>query len=240
VRANGQAPHFVELNASLGPSRCADRILAAPPMSEEERTTLILGEWQGTVNVEAYPTVDHFHEAVDRELRDRRGVGRLRHVPVISEGRKPTKRPKLNDDRPLRPLFAQVVDRNRELLPREIASLLDDQPAIVDWSRRPLWHLLAYWTIVTHGKSRGQRRIIVSRLYRTEPDVVTDEMLRYVMWHELLHDLLPGQQHDTQFRDLEHRWPDATALDGEWYSLHDRYLFPHGAAARKAVHVRVG
>ena len=92
VRMNGQAPPFVELEAPLGPSRCADRILAAGSIAEEERTKLILDEWRGTVNVEAYPTADHFHEAVERELRDRRRTGRLRHSPPLT-GHKPTKRP---------------------------------------------------------------------------------------------------------------------------------------------------
>jgi superfamily II DNA or RNA helicase len=242
VRANSQTPPFIELTASLGPSRAADHILAAGPMSEDERTSLILEEWRGTVNVEAYPSVDHFHEAVDRELRDRRALGRLRHVPVLSEGRKPTRRPKFvdNDERPLTPLLAQVVDRGRELLPQDLGLLLDDEPPTVGWSRRRTWHLLAYWTIATHGRSRGERRIVVSSLYRTETNVVTDEMLRYLLWHELLHDLLPGQQHDSQFRDMEHRWPDAAALDGEWYSLHDRYLFPRDRAADRSVQVRIG
>jgi hypothetical protein len=234
VRMNGQAPPFVELEASLGPSRCADRILAAGLVSEEQRTRLIEDEWRGTVNVEAYPTADHFHEAVERELRDRRRSGRLRHSPPALAGHKPTKRPKFLDKRPLKPLFDQVIIRGRELLPAELSALLEDTPAIVDWSPRQLWHLYGYWTIATHGKNRGQRRIIVSSLYRTEPEVVSDEMLRYLLWHELLHDLLPGQQHDAQFREMEHRWPDGVTLDGEWHGLHDRYLFPRNLRASKS------
>jgi hypothetical protein len=226
VRMNGQAPPFVELQASLGPSRCADRLLASGSLSEEERAKLIMDEWRGSVNVEAYPSADHFHEAVERELRDRRRVGRLRHCPPTTTGHAPTKKPVFIDVRPLRPLLDQVIDKGRELLPTELSVLLDGTTATVDWSPRPLWHLLGYHDVITHGKNRGRRRIIVSRLYRTGPKMVSDEMLRYLLWHELLHDLLPGQQHDAQFREMEYRWPDALELDAEWASLHDRFLFP--------------
>ena len=234
VRMNGRAPRFVELEASLGPSRCADRILAAGSIAEEERTKLIMDEWRGTVNVEAYPTADHFHEAVERELRDRRRAGRLRHSPPAPTGHKPTKRPKFLDIRPLKPLVDQVIVMGRELLPAELSVLLDNKPASVDWSPRKLWHLYGYWTISTHGKNRGRRRIIVSSLYRTEPKVVSDEMLRYLLWHELLHDLLPGQQHDAQFREMEYRWPGALELDAEWAGLHDQYLFPRDPQVHKS------
>jgi superfamily II DNA or RNA helicase len=234
VRMNGQAPVFVELEASLGPSRCADRILAAGSIAEDQRTKLIMDEWRGTVNVEAYPTADHFHEAVERELRDRRRAGRLHHSPPAPTGHKPTKRPKFLDIRPLKPLFEQVIVMGRELLPAELSVLLDNKSASVDWSPRKLWHLYGYWTIATHGRNRGRRRIIVSSLYRTEPKVVSDEMLRYLLWHELLHDLLPGQQHDAQFREMEYRWPGALELDAEWAGLHDRYLFPRDPQVHKS------
>ena len=125
-------------------------------------------------------------------------------------------------------------------LPAELSVLLDNTPATVDWSPRRLSHLYGYWTIATHGKNRGQRRIIVSSLYRTEPKVVSDEMLRYLLWHELLHDLLPGQQHDAEFREMEYRWPSALGLDAEWAGLHDRYLFPENPEIHKySAHAQV-
>lgn len=227
VQLNGSPPPFIDVEATIGPSRCADAILAAGALTEIERIDLIQHHHSTTVNAETYLTMDFFEEAVENELRDRRRSERLRDVlPASPLGRRPTRRPAFVDTRPLRPLLQQTAQRGRDLLPAELRSLVQSMPEHVGWSPRPIRNLLGYWNVSTHGRNRGRRKIVLSSAYRTTPDVVTDEMLRYLLWHELLHDLLPGQQHDAQFRELEHQWPKAVELDASWNTLHDRYRFP--------------
>jgi anti-sigma factor RsiW len=56
-------------------------------------------------------------------------------------------------------------------------------------------------------------------------------LLEYILYHELLHHLLPGQGHDAEFHELEAHWPDRDALDlrlatfsEHWQTHPDRYL----------------
>jgi hypothetical protein len=63
----------------------------------------------------------------------------------------------------------------------------------------------------------------VNRLLRADPAVISDEMLGYVVYHELLHHLLPASGHDAEFRDYESRWPDSVQLDARFDTLYDHF-----------------
>ena len=82
------------------------------------------------------------------------------------------------------------------------------------------------------GQLKGERIIRVHAALRTPKSQVSDRMLAYLVFHEMLHDLLPGQGHDAEFRRLESRWPDANALDVEFDTLHERYRMPAVPAKR--------
>lgn len=45
----------------------------------------------------------------------------------------------------------------------------------------------------------------------------------YIVYHELLHHLLPNQGHDAEFRDLEAAWPNAVDLNLAFDTLHERW-----------------
>lgn len=54
-------------------------------------------------------------------------------------------------------------------------------------------------------------------------------MLEFLIFHEMLHQLLPGQGHSAEFRRLERLWPDADAIDLKLESLHERFRLPTAA-----------
>ena len=87
------------------------------------------------------------------------------------------------------------------------------------WSERSSNQHLGYWT----HTSRGGRRIRVNPVYRTEPSIVTDDMLEFLFWHEFLHDVLPGRGHDAEFRRLEMTWPNALELNARCDTLNERW-----------------
>jgi predicted metal-dependent hydrolase len=52
---------------------------------------------------------------------------------------------------------------------------------------------------------------------------VPDALLEYLLYHELLHHLLPGEGHDAEFNELEARWPDRDALDLCLATFHEHW-----------------
>jgi predicted metal-dependent hydrolase len=73
------------------------------------------------------------------------------------------------------------------------------------------------------GKGEARATIRVNRLLRTPAEHVSDEALAYLIYHELLHHLLPGHGHDATFRDYESRFPDAEAHDHFFDTLHEHW-----------------
>ena len=60
-------------------------------------------------------------------------------------------------------------------------------------------------------------------------------MLGYLLYHELLHHILPSQGHDAEFRELEAHWPDAIDWDLRFDTLHEHWdtrpeSYPHTEA----------
>jgi predicted metal-dependent hydrolase len=60
---------------------------------------------------------------------------------------------------------------------------------------------------------------------QVDPEQVPDELIEYLLWHEICHHLRPSHGHDHEFRRLEHLWPDAVTLDHELDSLPERLAF---------------
>ena len=139
-------------------------------------------------------------------------------MPSTAPGLKPLPR----WERSLDPIASQALDRARALLPATFANLLDEPPK-VDWTNNVNGSTLADWSIKLYGHHKGLQEIRVNRLLRSTPEAIPDELLEYLVFHELLHYLLPHQGHDAEFRHLESLWPDAALLDAKLDTLHEAW-----------------
>jgi predicted metal-dependent hydrolase len=81
----------------------------------------------------------------------------------------------------------------------------------------------ANWALKLTHANRGSAVIRVNRLLRAPKQHVSDEVLAYLLFHELLHHLLPGQGHDAEFRANEAMWPDAEMHDAWFDTLHESW-----------------
>jgi predicted metal-dependent hydrolase len=52
---------------------------------------------------------------------------------------------------------------------------------------------------------------------------VPDEVLQFLIYHEILHNLLPGQGHDSEFREYEADWPGAIDNNLWLYTVHEKW-----------------
>lgn len=220
LEAWGEVP-FHPLVAPGGVEEAADALLAAGPLDESARIGLLEPIHRRSIDRLRFPTFEHFEAAVQQELRDRR----QQRVGPEEPPRSPEVRPRLalpRADRNLKALRGHVISRCREILPGELLERLDETIP-VEWTKRPVTSYFAHWTLKTHGKDRGREKIKVNRLLRTTPEAVGDEVLGYLVFHELLHHMLPWNGHDPEFRRFEAMWPNATELDAELDTLADHW-----------------
>ncbi len=220
VREFEELPPFAKVDQAVGPSDAADRVLAAGPIDQETRVGILRDVYRATIACLAYPTFAHFEEAVEQELRARRDRRFVSEQPIAAPSAVGLPRlPRFARD--LDAPIGIALDRCAQLLPADVLERLD--PPEIDWSTRVTETNFAFWTIKLSGKSRGVQRIRVNRLLRTTRKAVPDDVLAYLIYHELLHHLLPGQNHDAEFRELEARWPNSAEHDAFFDSLHDHW-----------------
>lgn len=236
IREFAEAPAFKPLRASLDPARVADDLRKAPAMTVDERSEWLSNRFESSPIRALFADFDEFEEAVEDALRNlqraSRGV-RPRDNPdgPIPEATAKTKKlPSLPyGDRNLPKLLAGVAERARDLLAdeltadEELAERLDVRDLPVRFSKRPNAHAWAYWNVTFKGMNAGRPVIIVNNLLQTTEEAVPDHVLEYLLYHELLHHLLPGQGHDGQFRRLEALWPGIDESELALMTLHERW-----------------
>jgi hypothetical protein len=93
----------------------------------------------------------------------------------------------------------------------------------IGWTREADRTAFAHWAPRLSGRRRGEPKIWVSSMLRVDPSQVPDDVLEYLIWHEVVHHLLPGQGHDAEFRRLEAMWPESAEHDYFLDTLGDRY-----------------
>jgi superfamily II DNA or RNA helicase len=226
VQQNRGAPPFVPLQATLGPELTADRLLQAGAITDDERAQLIADAYRSSIARYAYRSLWHFEEAVDAELRERR---RRKHddsaglAPETIEPQTVEGLPKLpRMQRSLGPAVALALRTAQRILPPEHAHRLDDPPP-VDWTRHPQSSTWAHWSYRRTKTGTFKQEIWINRILSTKRTIVSDQLLAYLVYHELLHHLLPGQGHDDEFRALEALWPDAAVHDAAFDTIHERW-----------------
>jgi superfamily II DNA or RNA helicase len=231
ISATGLEPDFVAIQASINPHEVAQRLRAEEALTDEQREAWLLMEYETSLARIAYPTFEHFEEAVERELRELRQAQRPQgsrlnaerpaaplttheHLPLLL----------CSPDRAL-PTLASVVAQMRDVLAGEevLNRLQDADLPTLSWSKRVSKGAWAYWSMRTSGKAAGKPVIRVNVILRAPRTQVSDDVLSYLIFHEMLHDLLPGQGHDAEFRRLEAMWPNSAALDLTLDTLHEQF-----------------
>jgi hypothetical protein len=232
VKSQQVVPVLVEVQHTFSVRLIAEDLLAASAMTELEKVAWLRVRYESSLGRSAYPSFQGFNEAVQHELLGLTGAivnqadpESPRPVPLgLAERPHLTRRP----SRDLTPIFRYAVMTGRRLLEdageQEYWALLDRNflPK-VDWTRRPAKSTLAYWTPRISGKSRGAPQIFVNRQLQAPASQIPDELLAFLLWHELCHHVLPAHGHDAEFRRLETMWPDFARLDRDLDTITERF-----------------
>lgn len=231
VSTNREAPQFHPLVASVDLREVAEKYLALPALTAKQRTDWLRGAFEARLARVAYRTFEHFEEAVDQQVREiqrhgRTGLGNASAERILdrsSKGQLPRLRSRTTRDVP--DLDGVIADMRNLFLGEEVLSWMpaDEDLPTLEWTRRPIAHAWAYWSLKTTGQRRGKAVIRLNRALQAPATQIKDELLRYLVFHEMLHDLLPGRGHDAEFRRLEAMWPDAQRLDRELDTLHETW-----------------
>jgi hypothetical protein len=235
VRTYDSAPAFVPVKAYVSSVTIARALREAPPMDDSARADWLRDKFESTLARLAYESFEHFEEAVDRDLHEIRG---LVHGPRLNPERLEPRRPRKtlprlirSTSRPL-PTVRSIAAAMQDHLAGEAALARLDLRNLPElgWTARmgsrnwpAAW---AYWAMKNTGRLKGQGVIRVHRALRTPRSQVSDEALEFLVFHEMLHHLLPGQGHNPEFRRLERLWPGADDIDVELDTLHERYRLP--------------
>ncbi|PZS16990.1 MAG: hypothetical protein DLM57_09345 [Pseudonocardiales bacterium] len=239
IRSTDAEPPFVELKLTFNTRSMARRLLALPAMTEDAKLSWQRHQYEATLARSVYPSFHAFTEALHQEVLTLSG-----HVTGVTDPESPEAppvTPKLKKirrsvKRDISPLFAQTVKAGRDLLDTagegEYRQLLNHLPD-VQWTRRPVRSTYAVWVPRISGQSKGTPVIRVNRSLQAPATQVPAGLLRYLLWHELCHHVLPGHGHDAEFHRLLVMWPDFARLDHELDKLSERYDFGWAKAATR-------
>jgi superfamily II DNA or RNA helicase len=223
AREYEEPPELRQFGMTVSPRALAQQIFD-DDLSAHASAGLVAAAYADPLAQVLYRSVDALDEAVVRELRQLRLEVRLPEseqcVPVAIDPAKLPKLPRSQRDL-VRPL-SLAVSGAHSLLPVSIADRVIDPPK-VDWTGRVTSSTFAHWSLKLVHANKGQAAIRVNRLLRAPKKVVSEELLGYLVYHELLHHLLPGQGHDPEFRDYEARWPGAMDHNLWLDTLHEHW-----------------
>ncbi len=232
IDSTGVRPDFIALSAPVDPRGIAKRLRKKGAMTDLARERYLLKQYEESLCRIAFPDFDSFEEAVEREIRElrqaaRRGRNQCDPEQPSAPGRKsevPFRRLRQSASRQL-PALSGVVNQMHQLLEGEPAleGLHNENLPSVDWTRGRIQSAWAYWSLRMSGPAAGKPIIRVNRMLQAPHTQVSDDLLRYLLFHEMLHNILPGRGHDAEFRRLEAMWPNADQLDFELDTLHEQF-----------------
>lgn len=221
-RLNGVKPEFEEVRDESMPQDVAIRIRDAGALTIEERHQMVAEAYDRGISRLCWPTLDSFESSVDNEIK-----ALVNDIPSYDGSiRAPEttfKRPLIpNVERDLAPLVADVKKwASMNLEPRLRAKLATLPP--VHWSQRVVDSYFGHFVFKRMGKDAGKTKIVINRLLSTRKSIIKDDTLRFLIYHEVLHHLLPFSGHDTHFRSLEAKWPGALEAEAELDTLADQW-----------------
>ncbi len=222
VRGAKRTPRFIEVRDRTSPGDVARRVRAAGPMTEDQRYDFIRRLWLNAPARLAHPNIEGFVAAVDEEVGHQGRLARARSKqPDNIETRYPTERLRLVN-RSLEPRLKAVRRFIEDRLGMEMARNLADLPPLL-WSSKPVGSYFGVYVRRRTGRNPGPYVIRINRVLSTTRQAVPDEMLEYVIYHEVLHHLLPMNGHDSVFVSHEAVWPGAAQWDRDLDMLSQRY-----------------
>lgn len=205
----GQAPlELHRIEREISPRTLAHALEDDTPRTAGEVQALIESAYGEPLIKAAYASLRHFEEAVER-ARHRVRSGRSggpesaelpdpeANNPALPRGR-----------RDLEAIVAHVLEFAEAHLPATRKGRL--MVPTVRWTEKVERGKFGEWQM---GDEVGEHLISVNRLLKTSSEHIPDEWIGFIVWHELMHAVTPGQTHDAEFYALETLWPDALACD---------------------------
>ena len=184
----------------LAPIDVARQLVAEPDADDERRAAIIADAYELHPIAGIYPDLTAFEQAIIRAEID------LQRTEILPENRVETESVALGPDikdRDVKALFEDVWKIGEEKLrPRGLRPHPIDRYE-VDWTSHPV---TSYWAQWRPPKAAGKHRIDVNCRLRTTPEIVSDEVLRLLLWHELVHSVTIAHAHDDTFLELEEMW----------------------------------
>ncbi|MFW5473157.1 DEAD/DEAH box helicase family protein [Knoellia sp. CPCC 206450] len=234
-RAQRVSPPLAPVRASMSIAAIVRDLRAAGPLEEGERMSRLRAVYETSLARSAFGSFHQFFDAVQQELLATSTEGPRRGNPESVTSAAPTRRakPRLSrrKDRDLQPLYRSAAARGRKILevaaPEQAHLLQVAWLPTAAWTHQPLKGTWAHWSVRLQGRSRGTPVIRVNAALQAPRTQVSDEVLEYLLWHELVHHVLPGRGHDAEFRRLESEWPDFARLDHELDSINERFDLSH-------------
>jgi predicted metal-dependent hydrolase len=221
----GAGPELEPVTDDSSPAAVAKKIREAPTLNDDERATLIATSFEKGAARVIWQNLDAYEQSVEHEVRLLRGNsktydGLIRLDTNLDGKRRP--RPPYDRDGDLRKAKKNVLLWIGENLDEVYVNGLDHE-IIVEWSPNVARSYFGIWTYKRSGRKAGTAKILVNRCLRTKPSIVSNEMLEFVIYHELLHDLLPFQMHSPLFRKLESQWPGIDDIEARLHTLGDTW-----------------
>ncbi|WP_345379347.1 DEAD/DEAH box helicase [Pseudonocardia yuanmonensis] len=222
VRSQGVAPPLEPLQVMVD-VRAIAADLADRAMSPLDQHAWLKERFETSLARAVYPSFQAFDEAVHQALFALASPGRIdpEDVRPGSGGEKLV----AVAERDLSVLLDRVRTRAQELVADEDPVYRDLLGTRLDigWTRDVDRTAFARWAPRMAGRRRGEPKIWVSSMLRVDPAQVPDGVLEYLIWHEVVHHLLPGQGHDAGFRRLEALWPESASHDYFLDTLGERF-----------------
>ncbi len=126
-------------------------------------------------------------------------------------------------ERSLSPVVDLVLDTLIDTYDAPTAERVMSVFHMIDWTPKVVDGRLAQLVLRLTQPSHLNDIPVINRLICTDPEIVTDSMIGYLVHHQLLHRLFRADSHNDKFLDLDRRWPGAAEARAAFADIHERW-----------------